>query len=67
MARPKKINPDAIYQPLRAVEHMTGLSHYYLRQGVTSGRIPAIRMGRDWRIDYPLFLELLRREEATDD
>ena len=59
MARPKKPDPAAPYQPLRAAAEITGLSLYYIRNGVTSGTIPAIRMGRDWRVNMPAFLAQL--------
>lgn len=62
MARPKKPDPAAPFQPLRAAAEMTGLSHYYIRNGVIAGTIPAIRMGRDWRVNMPLFLDQLNRE-----
>ena len=62
MSRPKKPDPSAPYQPLRAAAELTGLSHYYIRNGVIAGEIPAIRMGRDWRVNMPLFLSKLEEQ-----
>ena len=59
MARPRKPDPAAPYQPLRAAAELTGLSLYYIRNGVKAGTIPAIRMGRDWRVNMPIFLAQL--------
>ena len=62
MARPKRPDPAAPYQPLRAAAELTGLSLYYIRNGVTAGTIPAIRMGRDWRVNMPAFMVQLEAE-----
>lgn len=65
MARTKKADPAAPYQPLRAAAEITGLSHYYIRNGVIAGEIPAIRMGRDWRVNMPLFLAMLEEKAKS--
>ena len=62
MSRPKAINPDAPYQSPRATAYLTGLAHGYILQGCKDGTIPHIRVGTDYRINLPAFLEQLDRE-----
>ena len=57
--RNSQIDPNAIYQPLRGACQITGLSVKYLGDGCRAGTIPAIRVGRDWRINMPAFLRQL--------
>lgn len=62
MSRSKAINPDAPYQSPRATAYLTGLAHGYILQGCKDGTIPHIRVGTDYRINLPAFLEQLDRE-----
>ena len=38
---------------------MTGLSTYYIRQGIREGSIPCIMCGTKYMINYPKFIEIL--------
>lgn len=50
---------------------ITGLSQYYLRQGVRNGTVPHIRSGTKYLINLPRLLETLdalpAKEEETDE
>ena len=61
----KKIDPDATMQSVRGAAELTGLSRYYILNGCKDGTIPHIRVGVDYRINMPLFLEQLKRKSVT--
>lgn len=62
MSRQTTIDRDAPYQSPRNAAYITGLSLRYIRDGCRSGTIPHIRVGSDFRVNMPLFLERLRVE-----
>lgn len=57
--RRSKIDPNAVFQRRRGAAEITGLSMEYLRQGCVDGTIPHIKVGSDYLINMPLFLEQL--------
>ncbi len=61
MSRQKKIDPSAPFQPITAAAALTGLSRYYLMNGCKAGTIPHIRVGVDYRVNMPLFLDQLQK------
>ena len=62
MSRQKTIDRDAPYQSPRNAAILTGLSLRFIREGCKTGTIPHIRIGTDYRVNMPLFLEQLERE-----
>ena len=59
--RKKVIDPAAIFQPIRGASEITGLSQKYIREGCRSGTIPCLKVGSDYRVNMPLWRELLDR------
>ncbi len=57
-------NPSAPLQKIADTARITGLSQYYLRQGVKAGTIPYVRSGRVVYINVPALLELLNGQTA---
>lgn len=64
MSRAKTINPEAPYQSPRNAAYLTGVSLWYIREGCKAGTIPHIRVGRDYRVNMPRFMEQLNRESV---
>ena len=62
----KDINLDAAFQPISGAAAITGLSTKYIRRGCISGEIPHIKVGPDYRINMPLFLEMLNNESRDN-
>lgn len=62
MSRPKTVDREATFQSPRNASIISGLSVGYIREGCKSGLIPHIRVGKDYRINVPLFLEQLGNE-----
>lgn len=60
--RPKVINRDAPYQSPTHAAYISGFSVWYIRQGCKTGTIPHIRVGRDYRVNMPLWLEQMEHE-----
>ena len=52
-------NKDAIFQPISGAAAITGISTKAIRQGCQTGEIPHIRVGADYRINMPLWIEML--------
>lgn len=61
MSRQKRIDPAAPYQPINAAAALTGLSRYYILNGCKDGTIPHIRVGVDYRVNMPMFLDQLQK------
>lgn len=59
-------NPSARYQNIAHACRTTGLSQYYLRNGVKAGTVPHIRSGRVYMIDVPALYAALEREAHHD-
>ena len=59
MSRSKSIDRDAPFQSPRATAYLTGLSLQFIRDGCRNGTIPHIRVGTDFRVNMPLFLDQL--------
>lgn len=49
------IDADAIFQTPTSAARLTGLSAKSIRQGCKDGSIPHIMVGRDFRINMPLW------------
>lgn len=49
----------APYQSIRNTACITGYSQGAIRAGCKNGEIPHIKIGKEYRINVPLFLELL--------
>lgn len=58
----KRIAPDAPFQPITRAAFLTGLSAGFVRKGVKTGTIPHIKVGSDYRVNMPLWLEQLNRQ-----
>ena len=55
-------NTQTPFQTIRDACATTGLSMYYLRQGVKAGTIPHLRSGEKYLINVPLLMEKLDAE-----
>ncbi len=62
MSRQKTIDRSAPMQSITGAAFLTGLSQSYIREGCKAGTIPHIRVGTDYRVNMPLFMEQLNRE-----
>lgn len=61
-----QLDLNAVLQPLNGAAIITGLSTKYLRQGCINGEIPHVRIGLDYRINMPLFLEQLNEASRNN-
>ena len=52
------------FQKIPEACRVTGLSQYFLRQGVRNGTIPHVKSGSTYYVDVPALLEKLRKEGA---
>ena len=64
MSRKKTIDKEATLQSVRGAAEITGLSRYYILKGCQDGTIPHIKVGTDYRIYMPLFLEQLKNDSS---
>ncbi len=64
MSRKKTIDTTAPFQSIRGAAEITGLSKNYIFQGCQDGTIPHIRVGKDYRINMPLFLAQLENRSS---
>lgn len=62
MARRRTTNPDAMFISIREAAERSGLSMKYIRQGCHDNRIPFIRVGGDFRINWPRWADALDEE-----
>lgn len=53
MSRPKTVNKDLPYQPIRCAAEITGLSRRYIYEGCRNGTILHRRVGTDYRVYMP--------------
>lgn len=56
-------NPAARYQSIEHACRTTGLSQYYLRNGVKAGTVPHVRCGRVYMVDVPRLYEVLEQQQ----
>lgn len=61
----EKMEKKSMYQTIQETSRTTGLSQYYLRQGVKNGTIPHVNCGRKYYINVPAMLERLASCEAA--
>lgn len=59
-------NPSAKFQNIADACRTTGLSQYFLRNGVKAGTVPHIRCGRVYMIDVPGLYAALEREATHE-
>ena len=57
---------DAIYQPISQACELLGFSKKFLLAGCKNGVIPHIVIGRDYRINLPLYLSQLEKEAVNN-
>ena len=62
MSRPKKIDKNAVLQPIRGASYISGLSQRAIRDGCRNNTIPHVMVGRDYRVHMPSFLAQLAEE-----
>lgn len=63
-ARTKVMNQDKPFRTVNETIAATGLSEFYLRQGIKNGTVPHIRSGNAIFINYPMLMERLNRESC---
>lgn len=63
---PKRtFDPDAPYQSISGASRISGLAQGYIRNLCKSGRAPCLRVGQEYKINMPLFLQQLENEAAA--
>lgn len=65
MAR-RTIDLIAPYQSIRGASRISGLAQGYIRAGCRDGTIPCLRVGKEYRINMPLFLQQLEAESTAN-
>ena len=64
---PKRmIDLSAPYQSIRGASRISGLAQGYIRTGCKNGTIPCLRVGQEYRINMPLFLQQLEAESTAN-
>lgn len=64
---PKRIvDLSAPYQSIRGASRISGLAQGYIRAGCKNGTIPCLRVGQEYRINMPLFLQQLEAESSAN-
>lgn len=63
--RTKTFDRAAVFQSVRGAAAITGLSVKHIREGCRAGTIPHIKVGTDYRINLPLFLEQLTEQSVS--
>ena len=64
---PKRtIDLSAPYQSIRGASRISGLAQGYIRAGCKNGTIPCLRVGQEYRVNMPLFLQKLEAESAAN-
>ena len=58
----KKQNLNVPFQPVSGASQLTGLSMGSIRQGCKDGTIPHLKVGKDYRINMPLWMEQLEEQ-----
>lgn len=58
MAR-RKFDREAPFQPISGASRISGLSTGGIRKGCRDGKIPHIRVGKDYRVNMRVWLEQL--------
>ena len=61
-----KKNPDTPYCTIREAVTRSGLSEKHIRELHHEGKVPGRYHGNTYKVDYPLFLERLRAEDAAN-
>lgn len=63
---PKRtFDPAAPYQSITGASRITGLAQGHIRSLCRSGRAPCLRVGQEYKINMPLFLQQLEKEAAA--
>lgn len=62
MPRRTVCDPDAPFQGIAATSRITGLSQFYIRARCKRGDIPMLRVGTEYKVNVPLFLQQLEDE-----
>lgn len=57
-------NPSAPFQTIKDAARTTGLSQFFLRNGVKDGTIPHIKSGSTYFINVPLFFEAMNAQSV---
>lgn len=64
---PKRtVDLTAPYQSIRGASRISGLAQGYIRAGCKNGTIPCLRVGQEYRINMPLFLQQLEAESSAN-
>lgn len=64
--RTKIVDPNKMFQSINAAADISGLSKKFIRAGCKDGSIPHIRVGTDYRVNMPLFLEKLKTDSMKN-
>ena len=60
------MNDKAPFQSIKEACDSTGLSQFFLRQGVRAGAIPHIRCGKKILVNVPALVELLDKQSRME-
>ena len=56
---------NAPYQGIAQASFVSGMSQYYIRQGILNGTIPHIRSGNKYLVNVPAFIEQLNQQSQN--
>ena len=56
---------NPIFRPIIECSDPSGISQYFIRQGVKEGWIPHIRCGNKVMVNYPKFIEILNERSVN--
>lgn len=57
---------NAPWQSIKDASYSTGMSQYYIRQGIANGDIPHIRSGSKFLVNVPRLLEKLEQQAEAE-
>lgn len=54
------------YQSIRGASRISALAQGYIRAGCKNGTIPCLRVGREYKVNMPLFLQQLEAASTVN-
>lgn len=61
----RRFDPDAPFQSISGASRISGLAQGYIRTLCKNGKAPCLRVGQEYKINMPLFLQQLESEAAA--
>ena len=57
---------NKMFYSVTEVQRITGLSKHVIRNGIKSGKVPYIKSGNKYLINYPKYAEILNQESEDN-